>query len=692
MREFGRGRSQAWSTAVNEFLADRHVNLRTASRYVGTLGELATYLGPLPDEGVLAQNAIIEYVQGLTSRNLAPATTAAHLRRVRTFLEWLEPSPVPSTVPPMDWAFVNVLVGRFEQLAEARRSPEAEPGVAVPTPIVVTLPTTVAEAVTAPLTIDEAALVQGRLENLERRGPVSERWITYGRQLPDTVGWADIETGDLGLRAEAASEAAGAAAAEGGGDTGGEGLAIGNGGGGEHVAVANGNGGGHTAAANGGEPQRPIALSGRRYLEGSAKASAAPGEVVGADLRITLKAGTLPHAAIDLGAIPRSGVDIDIVVTAPGFKILSPNPGRIHVPQSTDSEPLHIELEAVALGRQSIVFAAFRSGTYLGALALEVGVDAGLSVDTAPTAAGAGALSGRPADPDELSLIVSWRPGSQGGQYIYKLQGQGTPQDEFESEVLLERVDQPLDRLVELLDEFARDDSQYSEAERDDKIRAYGAELWATFLPDVLKDLLMGLPPNVKRLTVIGKNDPLPWELFLPPQPGGPPLFLSERFEMTRWSLGRPAAVGKVRSATTTFVLPPGSPPTARREVTAIRKMGANLKRGGTVTALGDMVATLNKGLRPAAFRQPQHLRRTRGWGSVRRPEAVRAGRHGVCPGHQVAGKALAAGLHERLPNRRQGHLIHVARRLGRPVHRCRGRCVRRDVVGRSRHLGLEVL
>jgi hypothetical protein len=572
MREFGRGRSQAWSGAVNDFLADRHVKLSTASRYVGTLGELATYLDPLLGaDGVLDKSSIVEYVQGLTRRGLAPATTAAHLRRVRTFLEWLEPSAVPATVPPPDWAFVNVLVDRFDELAQARRSPETDVGYEVPSPIVVTLPTATAEAVAAPLTIEEAARVQDRIEGLERRGPVSERWTAYAKQLPDTVGWAGLEARELGQRAEPPIVV--------------NVLAQGDGGGEEHLASANGD-----------EPAKPTALSGRRYLEGSAKASAAPGEVVVADLRITLEAGTLPHAALDLGAIPRSGIDIDIVITAPGFKILTPNPVPVHVPQTTDSETYHVELEAVTPGRQSIVFAAFRGGTYLGALALEVGVDAGLSVETAPTAAGSGALSGRPVDPDELSLLVSWRPGSLGGQYIYKVQGQGAPQDESESEVLLERVDQPLDALVELLDDFARDDSQYSDAERDDKILNYGAELWARFVPDVLKNLLLGLPPNVKRLTVIGKNDPLPWELFLPAQPGGQPLFLSERFEMTRWSLGRPAAVPKVRSATTAFVVPPGSPPTARREVTAIRGMGSNLKRGRTIATLGDMVATLNTG------------------------------------------------------------------------------------------------
>ena len=146
MGEFGRRSSQAWSGTVEAFLADRRVSASTAARYQSTLGELGRYLGGRADVGgVAGHSAIWDYVQGLAARNLSPTTTAAHLRRVRTFLEWLEPSPVPSTVAPPEWAFVDVLVGRFDRLAGSQPNAEVHFGEAVLTPIVVTSPSCTSE-------------------------------------------------------------------------------------------------------------------------------------------------------------------------------------------------------------------------------------------------------------------------------------------------------------------------------------------------------------------------------------------------------------------------------------------------------------------------------------------------------------------------------------------------------------------
>jgi CHAT domain len=569
MGELSRRMALGWEETVEAFLTDKRFDADTATRYRSILGALQRHALASSDPNVPDRDAIWDYVHTLTDRKLSPSTTAAHLRRIRTFLEWLEPSAVPATVAPVDWAFVDVLVRSFEKLARDRWNARRRGGEGTNDPVL-TLPMSVTAVVIAQLLVDQGGRLRERLQNLERRGSFSDAWSRWARRLPERAESAGFDVRELGLREDEPFVVAGGGA---------------------------GRGGGTTTSSNGDDPHEPKSFSGRRYLEGSAKAAAAPGEVVVADVRIALVAGSLPHSALDFGAIPIAGIEVVIAITAPGFEILTPASFSVHVPPDTDSAWHHVELKATTPGRQSIAFSVFRDGTYVGALALEVGVDAGISVASAPTATATGPLSARPIDPDELSLIVSWRPATQGGRFIYKLQGQGTPDVEFESEVLLESVEVPLAGLVELLDAFARNEATYSDIERDNKILAYGAELWATFLPDVLRQTLLGMPPQVRRLTIIGKNDPLPWELFLPTEPGSAqPRFLTERFEITRWSLGGPAAAGNVKCAMTAFVLPPDSPPTARREIASIRKLGSNLKKGSTVRTLDEMTATLSAG------------------------------------------------------------------------------------------------
>lgn len=448
-----------WLFAADRFVASLNILPATAAQYGATL---RAFVGTLPASGEASQEpGVSAYIRELQRRNVSPRTAASRLRQTRRFLEWLDGEEGLSEGWADDWLVLQLHIGRFdatqrqlgaiayrtpglaevaEQVIEPGRwSPEwvidVEPGAfsrselirvgqLIDSPFRVTgMPTRWANRLRSALRSPETALGLVRVRSV---WPIDEMRLLAADEEPEMfqetvaagtgerplvdapVDWPEpdgyllprqteeVET-DKETEADVAVPSQPITRAE------------------PSVSAPAVN----DLAANPGWPQ----TDGRRYLEGAAPPAVASGKTLEVAVRVVRRSGEGPRVPIDLGPIPDGGVELELLVDAPGFD--PPNPERVavRVMPDRDTQWERITLRAVGEGLQRIYISAYLGGTILGTLRLEVEVGADIGAEMAPGDPVAAALTSRPADPDELSLIVSWRPGAGGGRFTYQLQG-----------------------------------------------------------------------------------------------------------------------------------------------------------------------------------------------------------------------------------------------------------------------------
>lgn len=301
-----------------------------------------------------------------------------------------------------------------------------------------------------------------------------------------------------------------------------------------------------------------------RYLRGQCPASVRAGETFSVLAGIVLD----PRGGVPLKSfsVPPGGLDVLLVLHAPGLEVLSAQRQTVRVPAAGDSEPVMFELRAPVPGPCRLSITAWAGGTYLGELAVELTAsrfrlrraehrDFGAPVDVTPSAGA-------------VSLVVRHDPVHNA--YRFEFRDEDNP-----AEVTSNLAYQPgprVEQLVAGLDTLARGRAGYSAAETRDYLVNAGAGLWQELLPPQLREQFWERRDRIGQLTILADGDTVPWELLYPFDRGRDAGFLVEQFPVTRAVFGRRLS-RSLRLSPAWFVLPDGSPAQAREEVTALLRL-----------------------------------------------------------------------------------------------------------------------
>jgi hypothetical protein len=301
-----------------------------------------------------------------------------------------------------------------------------------------------------------------------------------------------------------------------------------------------------------------------RYLKGQCPESIPVGEPF--SLLVSIVLAGPASAGLKQFDVPREGRDVLLVVHAPGLRLLGRQRMTIHVPVGGDSEPVMFELRANTPGPQPISITAWLGGSYLGELLVEVTAERGHPVGTNRDLLAE--ISPEPTATGAVSLVVRYDP--RQNAYRFEFRDEDNP-EEVTGNLAYEpgpRVEQ----LVAELDELAKDRTGYSAAQARDYLINAGAGLWRELIPERLRQQFWERQDKIRQLTILADKDAVPWELLYPMDPGHDAGFLVEQFPVTRAIFGR-APSRRLRLRPARFVLPEGSPPEARAEIEAMRRL-----------------------------------------------------------------------------------------------------------------------
>ncbi len=423
---------------------------------------------------------------------------------------------------------------------------------------------------------------QGLLERVEHEfgpfreveaeeDPFAESWRV--EELEPLAGHAAMEPATEGQSARAPNEASSErqqqpvrAGADGGQGYGGD--------------VSGGGGGGSSDTGGTAQPSPPIVT---RVLRGEFPKQVHVGETLTLIATISEQSAH-PGQSAPLSAVA-VGSAVSLVCSAPGFDLRSDMQVTVIVPHSGDSVPAPFTLVATDLGLKTITVRAFVGSSYLGVLPIRVTVDS-LGPTERPTQHSA-KISRRGWQPGEVTLEIEYDADAK--LYAYRWRdGTFAPDVSFRSEGQLQRTPSDIiDGIVKGLNELARGKKGYSQRSAEDWLVNQGVGLWRSFFPQSLQVQFRENWGNISRLSIISKNDMIPWELLYASDEEGELGYLAARFPISR--LPAHGVPSDLSLPTADFVRPlQRSPAKAEKEVNEITDILSG--RGvDTHTALSDL-------------------------------------------------------------------------------------------------------
>jgi CHAT domain-containing protein len=269
-------------------------------------------------------------------------------------------------------------------------------------------------------------------------------------------------------------------------------------------------------------------------------------------------------------SVPRQGQDVLLVAHSPGVRVLGEHRQVLHVPAAGDSEPARFDLRAETPGPGAVSVTAWLGGTYLGEFIAEISAER--DGPEGPARQGHGELDAGPGagDPGEgtVSLVVRRDTGT--GGYRFEFRDIDLP-DEVTSQVTGE-PGRRVEALIGDLTALAQGRAGFTPGQARRYLMNEGAKLWRELIPDPIRDQFWERQGRIRQLTILTKDDIVPWELLYPKDPGRDEGFLVEQFPVTRLVFGQVPA-RRLRLAPAWFVLPDGSPPEAGQEIGALRSL-----------------------------------------------------------------------------------------------------------------------
>lgn len=261
------------------------------------------------------------------------------------------------------------------------------------------------------------------------------------------------------------------------------------------------------------------------------------------------------------------GSDVMLTCSAPGFDLRSEMQVTVTVPASGDSDPAPFELVATDPGLQTITLRAFVGSSYLGALSIQVTVDS--TGRTEQPAKHAAELSRREWQQGEVTLEIEYDADKK--LYLYRWRdGNFVPDVSFRNDEQLQRTPvEIVDGIVQELNKLARGVQGYSPGSAQEWLKNQGIGLWQSLFPKRLQAQFRERWDEITRLSIISRNDLIPWELLFASDEEGELGYLAQHFPIARLPQGGVPPSLHLPSAD--FVRPPkDSPAAAAKEVEAV--------------------------------------------------------------------------------------------------------------------------
>ncbi|MFF4403188.1 CHAT domain-containing protein [Streptomyces sp. NPDC001404] len=322
---------------------------------------------------------------------------------------------------------------------------------------------------------------------------------------------------------------------------------------------------------------------------------ASPGRDVPLHVQVTCDLAAIPGASPGVPlrpfALPPDGARLLITVHAPELLALGDLQQELLVPPGRDSDVLRFGLRTTRTGLHTVTVRAFHGGTFLGEARTQISVEDGTPTRDGP--ARDVALPTVAFDPGEVTLQVLK---ATDGSYSFQLLSERCYAPESfrllggDSRGPTERI---YDELRKMATAAGKAGPEEGEAARR-RLRNLGVQLWSAAVPDAVRRQFWAEAGRVSSFTVLGEHDLVPWELLYPldgPDEGDG--FLAEWMPVVRRVFGQ-ERVRELQLPRATYVVPPGSPADAAREVEKIRRaLGSRVVDGGVLAeraALADLI------------------------------------------------------------------------------------------------------
>ncbi|WP_159029232.1 CHAT domain-containing protein [Streptomyces viridochromogenes] len=354
----------------------------------------------------------------------------------------------------------------------------------------------------------------------------------------------------------------------------------------DHTDHSDFNGGTSQGPLNGKEVDHPE----QRRLRAELAEQASPGREVPLHVQVT-RGGGQEGVVLRPFELPAEGARLLITVHAPGLLALGDLQQELWVEPGRDSDVLRFGLRTDRPGAHTVTVRAFRGGSFLGELRLEISVQADVPArDGAPRTAPLDSLA---FDPGEVTLQVL----KAADGYTFQLLSETSYAPAFQLKAGDPR--QATENIYRELRRIAAAAGAGTDARQvRRRLQNLGVALWRAAVPDAVRGQFWRETDKIRAFTVLGEHDVVPWELLYPldgTQQGDG--FLAEWLPVVRRVFGQ-ERVRQLLLPQATFVVPPGSPPEADLEVTALRaRFGPVMGDGGVLTRGAEIQSRLDEGL-----------------------------------------------------------------------------------------------
>lgn len=314
-----------------------------------------------------------------------------------------------------------------------------------------------------------------------------------------------------------------------------------------------------------------------RYLQAQTLERVETGKPVAVRVAIALAPGEGVAAQLRALAVPPEGATVRILVSAPALIADGELQADLLVPAERDSDPHLFTFRAGPVGLHEVRVEAYRQGTFLGAVRLQVSVE-----HAAPSTEGpvrTAEISDVAFEPGEITLMVE--PSREG----FRFQLLGPTMYEPVTAVMGD-VAAEVSRLAAELRDIAAGRSPYRDAKAvRRRLRNLGVALWSAAVPKAVQDQFWEQRDRIKMFTIAGNHE-IPWELGYPMAIGQDAGFLAEQVPVVRRAYAT-SRVSRLPLGSAAYVVPPGSPANALAEVTAIRScLGSRMTDRGVLSTL----------------------------------------------------------------------------------------------------------
>ncbi|MER5941562.1 CHAT domain-containing protein, partial [Streptomyces sp. NPDC001928] len=294
--------------------------------------------------------------------------------------------------------------------------------------------------------------------------------------------------------------------------------------------------------------------------------------------------------------LPREGALVRITIYATDLVILDELMQELHVEPGRNSDVLLFRLKAPLPGLHQVTVRAFRNGTCLGEVTCQISVGHGsVTRDGPPRQA---PLPSMAFDPGEVTLQVLKNEAAETITFQLLSETPYPPEIiHFAGGDSRQATNQIYAELKSAAKSAATNGTEKDAQRLRARLRNHGVQLWTSAVPQAVQRQFWEQAERISAFTVLGEHDIIPWELLYPLNAGHDDRgFLAEWLPVVRRVFGQ----DRVRSLAlpgVAFVVPPGSPADASREVASLRiRLGENVADGGVLTERAALTALIEDG------------------------------------------------------------------------------------------------